>query len=424
MTAGAREEGAGGADGEGRADKEGGALAGVRVLDFSHALAGPYSTMILSDLGADVLKVEHPGGGDRTRRYTDGEENFSPYFSSVNRNKHSVVLDIKHQAGRELVGRLARQADVVVQNMGPGVAERVGLGYEDLSKLNPRLIYAVVTGFGRDGPWADRVGVDPLIQALSGSMSIVGEPGGPPLRVGYSIVDLVGGLYLAIGILGALNERHASGKGQLLDISLMEAQMALMENAVVRYLATGEVPQPVGNAHPYSTLTRAYETQDGWLMATLSVRNWKAACEVFGRADWLADKAMQERPEKFTDSLVPELRRIFKAHKRQHWIDRLVPAGVKCMPVNNIAEALETPPIRERGFIRETVDANGRKLKIAGSPLRLSRTPGRVRKAAPVLGQHTRSKLVQWLDMGDEEYAKYEAQGIFETVDPKIRGFW
>jgi CoA:oxalate CoA-transferase len=403
---------------------QGSALAGVRVLDFSHALAGPYSTMILSDLGADVLKVEHPGGGDRTRRYTDGDENFSPYFSSINRGKHSVVMDIKHAAGRELAHRLVKQADVVVQNMGPGVAERIGLGYEDLSKINPRLIYAMVTGFGRDGPWADRVGVDPLIQALSGSMSIVGEPGGSPLRVGYSVVDLVGGLYLAIGMLGALNERHSSGKGQLLDISLMEAQMALMENAVVRYLATGKVPQPVGSAHPYQTLTRAYEASDGWVMATLSVRNFRAACEVFGRADWLADEALQERPEKFTDSLVPELKKVFKTQTRQYWLDKLVPAGVKCMPVNTIAEALETPPIVERGFLQETVDANGRKLKIAGSPLRLSRTPGRVRKAAPVLGEHNRSSLREWLDMGDEEYARYEAQGIFKQVDPKIRGFW
>ena len=173
-------------------DKPGppGALSGVRVLDFSHALAGPYSTMILADMGADILKVEHPGGGDRTRRYTDGDENFSPYFSSVNRGKHSLVMDIKQPAGRELAHRLVLQADVVVQNMGPGVAERIGLGYDELSALNPRLIYAVVTGFGRDGPWADRVGVDPLIQALSGSMSIVGEPGGSSLRVGYSIVDL------------------------------------------------------------------------------------------------------------------------------------------------------------------------------------------------------------------------------------------
>ena len=405
-------------------DGPSGALEGVRVLDFSHALAGPYSTMILADMGADILKVEHPGGGDRTRRYTDGDENFSPYFSSVNRGKNSLVLDIKQPAGRELAHRLVQQADVVVQNMGPGVAERVGLGYEELSALNPRLIYAVVTGFGRDGPWADRVGVDPLIQALSGSMSIVGEPGGSPLRVGYSVVDLVGGLYLAVGMLGALNERHTSGKGQLLDISLMEAQMALMENAVVRYLATGKVPQPVGSAHPYQTLTRAYEAQDGWVMATLSVRNFRAACEVWGHREWLADADLQARPENRTEELVPELQKIFRTQTRQYWIDKLVPVGVKCMPVNTIAEALETPPIVERGFIQHTEDANGRKLRIAGSPLRLSRTPGRVRKAAPVLGEHNRSSLREWLGMGDGEYARYEAQGIFKQVDPKIRGFW
>ena len=401
-----------------------GALSGVRVLDFSHALAGPYSTMILSDLGADVLKVEHPGGGDRTRKYTDGEEEFSPYFSSINRGKHSVVMDIKHPAGKELAHRLAREADVVVQNMGPGVAERIGLGYQELSGLNPRLIYAVVTGFGLDGPWSQRTGVDPLIQALSGSMSIVGEPGGPPLRVGYSIVDLVGGLYLAVGMLGALNERNRSGKGQLLDVSLLEAQMALMENAVVRYLATGKVPQPVGSSHPYQTLTRAYETKDGWMVAALSARNWKAACEVWGRQDWLADPELQSRPEKNTERLVPEVQQILRARTKQYWIEHLVPAGVNCTPVNTIAEALALPPIVERGFIQQTEDANGRKLGVAGSPLRLSRTPARVRAAAPVLGQHTRSSLQGWLNLSDEEYAGYEAQGIFRHVGREIRGFW
>lgn len=401
-----------------------GALSGVRVLDFSHALAGPYATMILADMGADILKVEHPGGGDRTRKYTDGEEDFSPYFSSINRGKHSVVMDVKNPAGKELAHRLTRQADVVVQNMGPGVAERIGLGHEELMALNPRLIYAMVTGFGRDGAWADRTGVDPLIQAMSGSMSLVGEPGGPPLRVGYSIADLVGGLYLSIGILGALNERHASGKGQLLDISLLEAQMALMENAVVRYLATGKVPQPVGSSHPYQTLTRAYETRDGWMVAALSARNWKAACRAWGRADWLADPELQSRPERNTERLLPEVQKIMRGQTKQYWMEHLVAAGVKCTPVNTIAEALQLPPIVERGFVQHTVDANGRALDIAGSPLRLSRTPGRVRKAAPILGEHNRSSLQGWLGLSDEEYTGYESQGIFKQVSRDVRGFW
>jgi crotonobetainyl-CoA:carnitine CoA-transferase CaiB-like acyl-CoA transferase len=401
-----------------------GALSGVRILDFTHALAGPYATMILRDMGADVLKVEHPGGGDRTRRYTDGDDTFSPYFGSVNRGKRSAVIDLKQNAGLDLARRLANQADVVVHNMGPGVADRIGLGHEDLTRSNPRLLYAVVTGFGLDGPWAERVGVDPIIQALSGSMSVTGEPGGTPCRVGYSIVDLVGGLYLAIGILGGLQERERSGRGQLLDISLFEAQMALMENAVVRYLATGKVPQPVGSAHPYQTLTRCYETKDGWMMCMLSARNWKAACKLWGRNDWLEDPELQSWPEKSSAKLIPEVQKILRSQTRGYWMEHLVAAGVRCTPVNTIAEALETPPMVERGFIQETVDAKGRRLRVSGSPIRLSRTPGRVQGAAPVLGQHTQDALQDWLGLSEEEYKRLEAEGVFREVGMATRGFW
>lgn len=403
-----------------------GALNGVRILDFTHALAGPYATMILSDLGADVLKVENPGGGDRTRRFTTkhDEVDFSPYFGSVNRGKQSILLDLKNPAGRALAHRLAMEADVVVQNMGPGVAERLGLGYEELSAMNARLIYAMVTGYGREGSWVNKRGVDPAIQALSGSMSITGEQGRPPVRVGYSIVDLAGGVYLAMGILAALQERERSGKGQLLDISLLEAQMALMENAFVRYLDSGEIPERMGSSHTYEVLTRAYPTKDGWMVAGITARNWPIACKLWGREEWARGIDMETCSLGEKTALIPQIEAVLKGKTTVEWVDSLDPAGVPCIPVNNIAEAAELPPVKERNFIQETVDANGRRLRIVGSPIRLSRTPGMVRSAAPLLGQHTRAALSEWLNMNEDEYASLEKQGIFRQVPRQLKGFW
>lgn len=401
-----------------------GALSGVRVLDFSHALAGPYATMVLADLGAEVLKVEHPAGGDRTRRFTDGDENFSPYFGSINRNKKSILLDVKQPGGRDLALRLAAQADVVVHNMGPGVAERLGLSYEQLSEGNPRLIYAIVTGFGREGSWANKTGVDPVIQALSGAMSFTGEPDGAPVRIGFSTVDVAGGMWLAMGVLAALNERHASGKGQLLDVSLLEAQMAWMENAMVRFMDTGVAPRPLGSTHTYEKLTRAYQTRNGWIVAGLTARNWKDACLLWGRNDWAQDEELDRNLMAHDKELVPQIQAILREQDTEYWIEKLESIRVSCTPVNTMKEAVELPPLKERGFICETTDRNGRKLRIAGSPLHMSRTPGTVRAAAPVLGEHAREALGSWLGMGDEEFARYEAEGIFNESDRTLRSFW
>jgi len=404
--------------------RKGGALSGMKVLDFSHALAGPYASMILSDLGAEVVKIEHPGGGDRTRRFTDGEENFSPYFGSVNRNKKSVVIDLKNPQGLELALRLAEKADILVHNMGPGVADRIGLGYPQVSKLNPTLIYALVTGFGIDGSWSGRTGIDPVIQALSGTMSFTGEPDGEPVRIGYSTVDVAGGMWLAMGILAALVERSTSGKGQLLDISLLEAQMAWMENAMVRCLDSGVAPKPMGSSHTYEKLTRAYQTADGWIVAGLTSRNWKGACRIWGRTDWIDDPALQTNLVAHEKRLVPEIRKILREHPTQHWIDSLEPLGIHCTPVNTMKEAIELTPLKERGFICETVNTEGRKLKVAGSPIRLSRTPGKVYSAAPLLGEHGREALGSWLGMGDADYQAYEAAGVFQQTERSLRGFW
>lgn len=399
-----------------------GALSGVRVLDFTHVLAGPYCTMILADLGADVIKVENPQGGDLTRMIKD-EREFSAYFGSINRGKRSIVIDVKKPAGLDLMLRMADKADVFVQNQGPGVAERLGLGHACLMERNPRLIYAMVTGYGLDGPWADRKGVDPAVQALSGAMSITGYPDAPPARVGFSSADLAGGLFLALGVLAALNERSRSGRGQYIDVSLLESQMALLENALVRHLDTGVVPQRVGGAHPLETLTRSYQTLDSAMVVGLSGRNWPAACRALGRDDWAEDASLLP-PEAHLDVLLPQIERIMRTKSTADWMHTLAQAKVQCTPILNIEEAAKLPPIVERGFIRETVDGNGRRLRVAGSPLRLSRTPAAVRSAAPLLGEHTRGVLADWLGMPDEDFAALEQDGVFQHYKRQTRGFW
>lgn len=392
-------------------------------MDFTHALAGPYATMILGDMGADVVKVENPKGGDRTRRYIDMPDGFSSYFGSVNHGKRSVVLDLKRPEGLDLAQRMASAADVVTINYGPGVAEKLGLSYEDLSMHNPRLIYASVSGYGKAGSWKDRIGVDPAIQALSGSMTITGEPDGPPVRVGYSITDLAGGVFLAVGVLAALHERQSSGRGQSLDISLLEAQLALMENAAARYLHSGDIPSALGSQHPYQVLTQAYRASDGWLVIGFGPRRWKEACEGLDKLEWLDDPIFAE-PEKNRDVVEPALRQLVAAREREFWINRFERLGVLCAPVNTIAQALELPPVTELGFISETVDGAGRSQRIVGSPVKLDRTPPRPSSAAPLLGQHTHECLSEWLGLTDAELQQLDDEGLFQSKPYEIGGLW
>ena len=399
-----------------------GPLSGVRVLDMTHVLAGPYCTMVLADFGADVVKVENPQGGDLTRGLED-QHGFSSYFGSVNRNKRSVVLDLKSRGGREVMHRLMSKADVFVQNMGPGVAEKLELGPQEMLRRHPSLIYAVVTGYGLDGPWTHKKGVDPAVQALSGAMSLTGDPEGQPMRVGFSIADLSGGVFLAIGVLAAMAERSRSGKGQIVDVSLIESQMALLENAIVRGLDTGVAPLRVGGAHALEPLTRTYRTNDGALVVGLSSRNWAAVCALWERPDWASDPLLQP-PQEHAVELVPRIQEIFARQPNGYWIPRLTALNVLCTPILDVREAVELPPIKERGFIRETIDSNGRRLRVAGSPVRLSRTPASVRSAAPLLGEHSWNALSNWLGMSDEEYARLAADGVFNTLPRHSPGFW
>jgi crotonobetainyl-CoA:carnitine CoA-transferase CaiB-like acyl-CoA transferase len=396
-----------------------GALSGIRVLDLSHQLAGPFCTMILADLGADVCKIERPGGGDFSRNgagYGRKVDGVRGYFASINRNKRSIVVDLKCSTGRDLAIRLADQADVLVENMSPGTMGGLGLGYADIAARNPRLVYASCSGFGQTGEQKHRRGADPVIQAISGAMSITGEPDGPPARVGFSFGDICAGMWLALGVLGALVERSSSGKGQYLDISMMDCAVALLENAVMRYLWDGQVPQRLGRRHPQVPGTGAFETDGGHIVLTsLSDANWPQLCTGLERPDLVADPRFATRDLRHANRV--ELDEVLAAHVKTHttryWLDRLEPLGALASPVNTIPEMLEEPSVRDRQLIQEVVQQQGTVMPLVASPLRMSRTPASIRFAAPLLAQHEHELLRDWLGVDDDEFAVLDQRGAF-----------
>lgn len=410
-------------------EQNAGPLTGIRVLDFSHILAGPFGAMILTDFGADVVKVEQPAGGDMGRR--TGGDQFGTYFASIHRGKRGIILDLKKPEAVDIARRMAAKADVLIQNYAPGSFDRMGLGYEALSATNPGLVYAAVSAFGQDGPWADRVGADALIQPMSGLMSITGQKDGQPVRVGYTASDIAAGSWLAIAILGALYERERSGKGQFIDISLLEAQMALMENPIVRTLNGGEPAIRYGSGRHLDSTTESYEASDGWFITEFENDTWAAVCRLFGHPEWPETEGLRQ-PE-HNPVAEAAIREVLRTQPVDYWVqlfsgqddsydteaDR--PRYPAIRIVNTVAQAVELPPIQERGFIQETIDGEGRLFRIAGSPLRLSRTPGRVRGPAPLLGEHTRDALKDWIDIEDAEFESLEALEVFKAQPTQHR---
>jgi CoA:oxalate CoA-transferase len=398
-----------------------GALSGVRVLDLSHQLAGPYCTMILADMGADVVKVEQPGGGDYSRRgagYGKLIDGVRGYFASINRGKRSIVLDLKNPAGKATVLQMADQADVFVENMSSGAADRLGVGYSTISQRNPRVVYASCSAFGQDGKYAGRKGIDPIIQAISGAMSITGEADGPPVRVGFSISDIGAGMFMAMGIMAALVERSQSGQGQYLDISMLDCQLALLENAIMRYLWDGETPQRVGNRHPIVPAAGGFETSDGYIViGSLTEKNWSAMCEGLGKPDWQTDPRFNTPEARFKNRLLmeQELAKLMRTETTQFWLDRLERVGALVAPVNTVPQALADPVVEDRGIIQEVVQAKGTPMPLVRSPIRLSRSSTRIRFAAPLLGQHAGEVLHDWLGTESDDYARLRDQGAFST---------
>ena len=374
------------------------ALEGIRVIDFTQAMAAPFGTMNLADMGADVIKLEPPVTGEPTRELSSVNRNgHSATFMTMNRGKRGLTVDLKQPRGVEIVTRLARTADVFVQNYRPGVAERLGLGYEALRAVNPRLIYCSVSGFGGTGPYAPRGGYDLIAQGMSGIISVTGEEGAPA-KSGVPLSDLCAGLFAAYGILAALEHRERTGEGQLVDTSLLEAAMSLTVWEATEYWVTGKAPRPLGSAHRLTAPYQAVRAADGYF--TVGANNDKlfaAFCGALGRPDLSEDPRFATRSLRMENrvALIEAIEKTTAGDTRAHWLERLDAAGVPSGPINDYAEALADPHALARRMVVDLEHPGAGAIKALGVPVKLSDTPGAVDRPAPLLGQHTAEILAE-----------------------------
>ena len=391
-----------------------GPLEGVRVLDLSWVLAGPFATMVLNDMGAEVIKVERPGRGDIARGngpYIDG---YSSYFLSLNRGKKSMTLDLAREEGKSVFLNLVQRSDVVVENFVPGTMKRLGLDYNVLRQHNPRLIYAACSGFGQTGPYARKPALDVVIQAMGGMMSITGQPGGPPTRPGASMGDIAAGLFLCIGILSALHERGESGQGQMVDIGMLDCQAAIMENAFARYFATGEVAGPLGTRHPVFTPFQVFPTSDGYVAVAITGDQWPLFCASIERLDIMDNPRFGDgylRTQRY-DELEPILNQAFRAKTTAEWLAEFEAVGIPCGPVNSIDRVADDPQILARQMIVELPHPGAGHLKVINTPVKLSRTPGAAQQPSPELGEHTEEVLCNLAGLTQEQIQVLRQSGV------------
>jgi len=392
-------------------------LAGLRVIDLTQAMAAPYCTMNLADMGADVIKIEPPGEGEPTRRLGAAQKNgHSATFMTMNRGKRDLAVNLKRPEGVEIMKRLARTADVFVQNYRPGVAERLGLGWEALSAVNPRLVYCAISGFGATGPYAPRGGYDLIAQGMSGIISVTGDEDGPPAKSGVPLSDLAAGLFGAYGILCALEHRDRTGEGQLVDTSLLEAAMALTVWESAEYWVTGRVPRPLGSAHRLSAPYQALRASDGYF--TVGANNdklFESFCRAIGRPELPADPRFAGRVERLQNraALIAEIEKATGTEPRAVWLERLDKEGVPSGPINDYAEALADPQTLARNMVVDLVHPGAGAIKALGVPVKLSDTPGAVDRAAPLLGQHTAAILTE-LGYSESEQRDLRDRGIIQ----------
>jgi CoA:oxalate CoA-transferase len=352
-----------------------GPLSGITIIDLSRILAGPYCTLLLAELGARVIKVEPPGQGDDARQYGPFRNGKSAYFVSVNRGKESVALDLKSPAGREIFERLLDKADALVENFRPGTMEKLGYGWESLHRRYPRLVYAAASGFGHSGPYSHYPAYDMVVQGLGGIMSITGHPGMPLTRVGTSVGDLAGGLYTAVALNAALLHRERTGEATKVDVALFDCQLALLENAIMRYTTTGEIPGPMGARHPSITPFEAFATRDGNLIIAAGNDGlFVKLAHALDRADLTEHPLFKTNPlrNEHQEALRAEIESVLRRADSEHWIAVLEAAGVPCGPVNNIAQALAHPQTEARNMLVSVDDPVTGTLKLAGNPMKLS----------------------------------------------------
>lgn len=402
-----------------------GPLAGIRVLDLSRVLAGPVATQLLGDLGADVVKVERPGCGDDTRAWgppylkdAEGQETGeSAYFLSCNRNKRSLTIDLGRQEGQDLVRALATRADVLIENFKVGDMARFGLAYADLAPSLPRLVYCSISGFGQTGPYAAQPGYDFMVQGMGGVMSITGEPEGEPTKVGVAVADVVCGLYAAVAILAALRHRDGSGRGQHIDLGLLDTQVAWLVNQGMNYLVSGRPPRRLGNAHPNIVPYQVFAAADGYVIIAVGNDGQfrkLAACVGMPALAEEADYATNAARVRNREKLVPILEALVRAKGRDHWLAALTEAGVPCGPVNDVGQVFADPQVLSRGMRIAMVHpaAGGGEADLIGNPLKLSASPVTYRRPPPLLGQHTDEVLGDWLGLGADACAALRAQHV------------
>jgi crotonobetainyl-CoA:carnitine CoA-transferase CaiB-like acyl-CoA transferase len=389
-------------------------LDGVRVLELANYMAGPYAGMLLADLGAEVIKIEHPHGGDFSRLtspFLDGE---SAGFLALNRNKKSVTLNLKARRGRQLFLELVKTADVLIENFRPGTMADLRIDYSVLGSLNPRLIYASAAAFGQTGPYSQRAGLDLIVQGMSGLMSITGEPGGPPVKVGVPIADLTTALYCAVSILAALRARDATGEGQQIDLSLFECAIALEVWETSSYFANGVVPEPLGSAHRVSAPYQAVRTADGYItIGATSPRNWTAFCEALGLEHLEHDPrfaSVAGRRQRYQE-LAVIIEEVTQTQPSQHWYRLLEQAGVPCGILNRIDQVVEDAQVRSREFVLDLPHPKLGRVRVTGSPMRFSKTPVRLDHAGPLLGEHTLEVLGD-LGLDERDVAELEDRGV------------
>jgi formyl-CoA transferase len=390
-------------------------LAGVRVLEVGNYMAAPFCGMQLADLGAEVIKVEHPDGGDQVRLSAPLIRGEGSAFMRLNRNKRSIALDLKTDGGKEVFRKLAGTADVVLENLRPGTMADLGLDYETLRAINPRLIYVAASGWGQDGPLRDQPGMDIMAQARSGLMSITGTEGGDPVKVGVPVCDLVCALYGALAAVAALHARRATGTGQLIDVSLLEAGVSLSIWEAGLFFATGEIPRASGSAHQSAAPYQAFRAADGWLTIGATTKfNWRALCHALGLEDLLNDDRYVDSNSRHRhrEALASTIESVTLTMPVAHWLDVLGGAGVPCAPIQDFGQVFTDPHLLARQFFWDAPHATVGKVRQLGSPMRFSQTPTRRDKAAPLLGEDSAALLAELGYEGPEIHSLVENQVV------------
>jgi crotonobetainyl-CoA:carnitine CoA-transferase CaiB-like acyl-CoA transferase len=394
-----------------------GALQGLRVVDMTRVLAGPFCTMLLADMGAEVIKVEGPGKGDDARDYPPFLRGASAYFTNLNRNKKSIVLDLKDQKAKDILIDLVKKSDVLLENFKPGTMERLGLGYEDVREFNPKIIYASISGFGQYGPYKDRPGYDIIGQAMGGLMSVSGWPDSPPTRTGTAMADIVAGLNACIGILAALKGRERTGVGERIDVALVDSMVSAMETLIQIFLVEGRVPQRVGNRYEFIAPYNSFAAKDGWIVIGVGGQEvWKRFCQVIGQ------EALIENPEFLTNKdrvkNVVRLEEIVtewtSKRKMNDIVSLLMEASVPCSPILNVEQICKDPHIAvAREMIVEIDHPLGGKMNVVSCPIKFTNMKPTIRSTAPGYGEHTEQVLTNLLGMSKEEYERLRKKGTF-----------